>query len=52
MGLRAADDTLDAGFEPPRPARFLAAPRLFADGLLGWFYPVRSEVTVLFRYCG
>lgn len=46
--MRAGDNTLDACFEPPRVSQVLTSPRLLADALLGWFYPARSEMTVLF----
>ena len=47
--LAASDDTLDAGFDPPRPSTFLRAPQLVLLGLFGYLMPVASEMIVVMR---
>lgn len=47
--LRAADDTLDAGFDPPRVSVVARSPRLWALGLLGGWRQTPSEMIAIFR---
>lgn len=50
--LAAGDDTLDAGFDPPKPSTFLRAPHLVGLGLLGYFAPPASEMIAILRKPG
>ena len=47
--LAANDDTLDAGFEPPRPGVFFRSPGLAVLGLIGGLVPSSSEMIVMLR---
>lgn len=47
--VRRAGNVLDAAFEPPRVGLVLTSPLLWAHALLGYFYPPRSEMMVVFR---
>lgn len=47
--LRKIDNTLDAGFEPPRLTKILMSPYVLLMGLVGYLFPIRSEILVLFR---
>jgi SAM-dependent methyltransferase len=47
--LAAGDDTLDAGFDPPKLSKFLRAPQLVLLGLFGYLVPPTSEMIVLMR---
>jgi len=48
--VRRAENVLDAAFEPPRVGLVLSSPMLWVHALLGYFYPPRSEMMVLFRH--
>lgn len=47
--LRAADDTLDAGFDPPRIGAVATSPRLWALGLFGGWRQTPSEMIAMLR---
>ena len=47
--LAANDDTLDAGFDPPRPKVFLRSLRLLPLGLFGYLLPSRSDMIAILR---
>lgn len=47
--LKRLDNTLDAGFEPPRIAKIATSPYLLFTGLVGYLFPSRTEMLVLLR---
>ncbi len=47
--LQAHDNTLDAGFEKPRPGTFLRNPSLLFWAFAGWFFPTRTECSMVFK---
>ena len=47
--LKAVDDTLDAGFDPPQVGAAARSPRLLFLGLFGYVFPCPSEMIGLFR---
>jgi hypothetical protein len=47
--LRKLDNTLDAGFEPPKLGTILSSPRLILMGLFGYLFPISGEMLALFR---
>jgi len=47
--IESGDNTLDAGFDPPRILSVMTSPKLWAYGLLGYWLPVGSEMIALFR---
>lgn len=47
--LKAMDDTLDAGFDPPRIGIVAASPRLLLLGLFGYLFPSPGEMIGIFR---
>lgn len=47
--IESGDDTLDAGFDPPRIGSILTSPKLWFYGLFGYWLPVGSEMIALFR---
>lgn len=47
--LAAGDDTLDAGFDPPKPSTFFRSPQLVVQGLLGYLAPTESEMIAILR---
>lgn len=47
--MAAIDDTLDVGFEPPRFGKILTSPRLLFLGLVGFLFPLRHDMVVIFR---
>jgi len=47
--LRALDDTLDAGFDPPRVDVVATSPGLLVRGLLGYLVPASTEMIAVFR---
>jgi SAM-dependent methyltransferase len=47
--LQAQDDTLDAGFDPPRVGLVLKSPRLLILGLFGCLLPSRSDMIAILR---
>lgn len=47
--LESGDDTLDAGFDPPRIASIALSPKLWFYGFFGYWLPLRSEMIALFR---
>jgi 2-polyprenyl-3-methyl-5-hydroxy-6-metoxy-1,4-benzoquinol methylase len=47
--LAAGDDTLDVGFDSPKPSTFLRSPQLILLGLFGYFLPSESEMIVIAR---
>lgn len=47
--LKAIDNTLDAGFDPPRVAAVACSPSLWFLGLFGYLLRCRSEMIAIFR---
>ena len=47
--VKKAGNVLDVAFEPPKIALVLTSPILWVWALLGYFYPPRSEMTIIFR---
>lgn len=50
--LKAIDNTLDAGFDPPRIGFVATSPRLLFLGLLGYLLPKQNEMIGIFRKKG
>jgi 2-polyprenyl-3-methyl-5-hydroxy-6-metoxy-1,4-benzoquinol methylase len=47
--LKAIDDTLDAGFDPPHVGAVARSPRLWFLGVFGYLLSCRSEMIAIFR---
>ena len=47
--LRLMGNDLDAAFEKPRLMVYLTSPRMLFYGFFGYFFPPRSEMTIIFR---
>jgi 2-polyprenyl-3-methyl-5-hydroxy-6-metoxy-1,4-benzoquinol methylase len=50
--IESGDNTLDAGFDPPRIAAVAMSPKLWFYGLFGYWLPLGSEMIALFRKPG